>query len=88
MSANLSSTSHQSILCILHFSPLLTKCILLEIFLVCLVSLPCLAIHTAELLSDIFSGASSNNITVSLLNNSLINILKYAKGIPSVHAEL
>ena len=40
MSANCRPPSHQSILCILHFSPFLKKCILLAICLVCFVSLP------------------------------------------------
>ena len=42
--------SHQSILCILHFSPLITNGILLAIYLVCWVSLPFLAIHISDLL--------------------------------------
>ena len=40
MSANCRPLSHHSILCIFHFSPFLTKCTLLEMCLVCLVSLP------------------------------------------------
>ena len=51
MSANCRPPSHQSILCILHFSPVLTKCILLAICLVCLLSLPFLAMQIADLLS-------------------------------------
>ena len=43
MSANYRPPSHQSIFCILHFSPFLTKFILLAMCLVCLVSLPFLA---------------------------------------------
>ena len=51
MSANCRPPSHQSILCILHFSPFLTKFILLEMCMVCLVYLPFLAIHIADILS-------------------------------------
>ena len=52
-----------------HLSPFLTKFILLEMFLVCLVSLPFLAIHTSDLLSNIIRGASSGTIYGSLFNN-------------------
>ena len=45
MSANYRPPSHQSILCILHFSPFVKKCILLEMCLVCLVYLPLLGMH-------------------------------------------
>ena len=51
ITSNCRPPSHQSILCILHFSPFLTNYIILSMFLVCLVSLPFLAIHIADLLS-------------------------------------
>ena len=51
MSANYRPPSHHYILCILHFSPFLTKCIILEIFLVYLVSLPFLAMQMEDFLS-------------------------------------
>ena len=58
MSANCRPPSHKSILCIFHFSPFLTKCILLAMCLVCLVSLPFLAMHMADFLSKTIKGAS------------------------------
>ena len=62
--------SHQSILCILQFSPFHTKCTLLEMCLVCLVSLPCLAIQTSDLLPNIIRGASYGTISGSLFKKS------------------
>ena len=56
--------------------------------LVWLVSLTFLAIHTLDLLSHIIIGASFGTISGSLFKNSLIDILKCAKSIPTVHAEL
>ena len=88
ISANCRPPSHQLILCILHFSPFLTKFIILEMCLVCLVSLPLLVIHIADLLSKTIRGAFYNTISGYLFNNSLINILKCAKAITLVHAEL
>ena len=70
MSANCRPPSHQSILLILHFYPFLTKCILLEMCLVCLVSLPFLAMHIADLLSKTIKGNSSGTMSGSLFNNS------------------
>ena len=49
--ANCGTLSHQSLFCILHFYPFLNKCILLAMCIVCLLSLPFLAIHISELLS-------------------------------------
>ena len=49
-SASFRPTSHQSIFCIFYFSPFLNKFILLAMCLVCLVSLPLLSIHIADLL--------------------------------------
>ena len=59
ISVNCRLPSYQSILCVLHFSPFLTKCIILAMCLMCLVSLPFLAINRADLLSNIIRGASS-----------------------------
>ena len=52
MSVNCRPPSHHSILCIFHFSQFLTKCILLAMCLVCLVSLTFLSMHMADLLSN------------------------------------
>ena len=59
MSAYCRPPSKKSILCILHLSPFLKKCALLAMCLVCLVSLPLLAIHTAHLISNIIRGTSN-----------------------------
>ena len=56
--------------------------------LVCLVYLPFLAMHIADLLSKTTKGASSGTMSVYLFNNSLINIMKCAKAIPILHATL
>ena len=88
MSANCRPPSHQSILWIFQFYPFLTKCTLLAICLVCLVSLPFLSIQTADLLSNIVRGASYGTTYESLFKNSWIYILKCAKVIPEVHAAL
>ena len=50
MSANCRPPSHQSILWILQFYPFLNKLFILAMCLVCLVSLPFLSIHIADLL--------------------------------------
>ena len=86
ISANWRPPSHRSILCILHFSPFLTKCIILEMWLVCLVYLPFLDINTADLPSNITRGASYGIIYGSLFNNSWINTMKCAKAIPAAKA--
>ena len=70
MSANCRPTSNQSILCILNFSPFLTKCILLAMCLVCLVSLPFLAMHIADLLSKTIKGYYFGTMSGSSFNNS------------------
>ena len=69
MSSNCRPPSHHSILCILQFSPFHTKCNLLEMCLVLLISLPFLAIKTANLLSNIIRGAYYRTISGSLFNN-------------------
>ena len=70
MSANCRPTSHHYILCILHFSPFLTKFILLAMCLVCLVSLPFLEMHMEYFLSNTIKGASFGTMSGSSLNNS------------------
>ena len=88
MSANCRPPSYQSILCMLHFYLFLTKLILLAMCLVCLVSLPFLAMHIADLLSKTIKGASFGTIFGSSFKNSWTKILKCAKAIPAVHAAL
>ena len=86
ISANYRPPSHQSILCILYFSPFVKKCILLEMCLVCLVSLPFLAMHIEDLVSKAIKGDYSGTMSGSLFSKSWINTLKCAKVIPEVHA--
>ena len=69
MSANCRPPSHQSILCILNFSPFLTKCALLQMYLVLLLSFPFLSMHTSDLPSNIIIGAYSGTIYGSLFKN-------------------
>ena len=88
MFSNCRPPSHQSILCILNFSPFLKKYIILAMCLLWLVSLPLLEIHTTYLLSNITRRASYGTISGSLFNNSWIYILKCSKDIPAVHASL
>ena len=88
MSANCRPPSHQSILCILHFYPFVTKWILLAMCLVCLVSLPFLSMHISDLLSKTIKGASFRTISGYSFNNSWTNIMKCAKVIPVVRAAL
>ena len=56
--------------------------------LVWLVSLPFLAIHTVDLLSNIIIEASSVIISGYLFKTSWVNILECAKAIPEVHDTL
>ena len=60
----------------------------MAMFLVCLVLLTLLAIHTAYLLSNIMRGACYGTTYVSLLVNSFFIILKCARSIPEVRSEL
>ena len=85
MSDNCRPPSHQPILFVLYFYPFLTKYILLAMRLVCLISLPFLAIHIAYLLSKTISGSYPGIMSGSLLNSSFINILNCAKSITAVH---
>ena len=47
------SSLHHTIVCKFHYSPFFTKFILLEMRLVCFVSLPFLDMHIADLISNI-----------------------------------
>ena len=68
--ANCRPPSHQSILCILNFYPFLTKFILLAMCLVCLLSLPFLSMHIADLLSKTIKGASFGTMYGFSFSNS------------------
>ena len=56
---NIRPPSHHTVLCIFHSSLFLTKYILLEMCLVCLLSLTLLTIHTTDLISNIMRSACS-----------------------------
>ena len=88
MSANCRPPSHQLIFFILHFSPFITKCTLIAICLVWLLSLPLLSIQSVDLLSNISRVYYSGTIYGYLFNNSWIDILKCVKSIPTVNSEL
>ena len=71
-----------------HSSPYITKCILLEMCLVCLVLSTFVAIHSAGCISNIMRGAFSGTIFGSLFRYSLFSTLKFDRSIPTVHAAL
>ena len=64
------------------------KLVLMEMCLVCLMSLPFLNTQIADLLSNITTGACYGITAISLFNNSLFIILKFARAIPAVHDAL
>ena len=68
--------SYHTVLCKFYYSPFLSKCVHLAIRLIFLVSLPLLAIHIADLLSNIIRGACYGTTYGSFLNNPLFRILK------------
>ena len=86
--ANCRPPSHHTVLCMFHFLQSPTKLILLEMCLVCLVSLLFLTIHTSDFISNIMRGYCSRTTYLYLLNNSLFRILKCDRDIPAVYAEL
>ena len=88
MSANYRPPSRKNILCIFHYSPFVTKCILLEMYMVWFLFLPLLSIHIADLLSNIIRVACSGTTSVSLFNNSLFSIMECDRSIPILHASL
>ena len=88
ISDNCRPISHHTILCIFHYSPFLTKEIILEMFLVCLVVLPFLVIHTSDLLYNIITFSCYVTTCGSLSISSLFIILKCDIAITAVHALL
>ena len=63
------SPLHHIVLYKLHSSPFPTKCILLGMCMVCLVSLPFLDMHISYFISNIKIGACSKTTSRSLFNN-------------------
>ena len=80
--------SDHTVLCKLHFSQFLTKWILLEICLLCLMYLPFLATQIDYLSSNIMRGACYGTIYRPLFHNLLFSILKWDRAIPAVYAAL
>ena len=64
------------------------KLILLEMCLVCLVSLPFLSMQISHLLYNIVRCACSGTTSGSLFNNFLLSILKFARSITATHYTL
>ena len=88
MSNNWISPSYYTVLWRFQYSSFLTKFIHLVMCLVCLVSLPFLSIHTAELLSNIMISAYYLTTSVSFFIISLFIILNFDRAIPAVHSIL
>ena len=80
--------SRPTVLCRLHSFPFITKCNILEMWLVSLVCLPFLYMHTAYLISNIIRCACYGTTYVSLFIKSLLGILKCDISIPTVYATL
>ena len=88
MSDSCRTPSHHTVLWKFHYSPFLTKFVILEIYLVYLVSLKFLSIHISYFIYNIMKGACYGTTYVSLFKNPLFSILKCDKAIPAVHAYL
>ena len=88
MSSNYRSTLYHTVLCIFNSSPFSIECIILEICLLCLVSLPFLATNKDDLLSNIMRGACYGTTSGSLFRNSIFSILNFSRSINKVHATL
>ena len=82
------TNSYHTTLCRFHSSSFPTKCILLEMCLVCLVYLPFLSIHIADLLFNIMRGACYETTYVSLFKKSSFITLICDRAIPALHAAL
>ena len=88
MSTSYRRTSHHTVFCRFHSSPFLMKWNILEMCLVCLVSLQLLVIHTADLLSNIMRYDCYRTTSGSFFSSSLFSILKCAIDITEVNAAL
>ena len=74
MYSNFRHPSHHTFLCRLHSSPFITKWILLEMCLVCLVYLPFLDIHTSYLISNIMRGTYYGTTYEYLFISSVLSL--------------
>ena len=86
--ANYRPPSNHTVFWILHSSSFITKFILLEMCLVCFVSLSLSAIHIDDLPSNIIRGACYGTTSGFFFKNSLFSILECARDIPAVCASL
>ena len=86
MYASCRPPSHHTFLWNFHSEPFPKKCIILAMRLVCLISLPLLAIYKADFLSNIMICGCSVTTSDSLFRNSIFSILKYDRTIPAVNA--
>ena len=88
MSANCRPLSYRTVLCNFHSLTFFTECILLEMFMVCLVSLPLFAIHTSDLISNIIRSDCFGTTFGSFFINLLFNLMKCDRAIPAMHDAL
>ena len=86
MSDSCRPLSHHTVLCKLHFSPFIINCILLEMWMVYLVSLILLAINIANLLSNIMRCSYFGTTYGCLFSITIFIILKCAITIYAVYA--
>ena len=84
ISDNCRPTSHNTVLCIFHFSSFLTKYILLVMCLIYLVLLTLLAMHTSDLI-NVSRDACYGYIYVHLFISSLFRIMKCDRDITEVN---
>ena len=68
-----------------HSSPFLTKWVLLEICLVCLMSLQLFSIHKSDFLSNIMRWARFGITSAPLFRNLLFSILKCARAATAMY---
>ena len=88
MSVSFRPPSHHTVLWKLHYSPFLTKCIILEMCLVCLMYLPFFTTNIPGLTSNIIRGACYETTPGSLFNNSWFIIPIWARAITAVNDPL
>ena len=88
ISASCRPPSHQTVFWKMRYFPFLIKFTSLVMFLLFLVSLPLLAINTADFISTIIRGACYGTTYGSLFRNSFFSILKCARAIHVVNDAL
>ena len=88
ISSSCKTPPYHTVLWKFHSSPFHTKCIPLEICLVCLVYLPLISMHRADLPFNIMRCSCYGTTYGSMFNNSILGILKCSRSITVVHAAL